>query len=84
MLGRAADIVPGGIDWPALREGRGTEADAAKLRDFVCLVEHHLGKELECVGGVGLYPAWLHVDIRPRGEHGHIYRWTGKEFGSER
>jgi hypothetical protein len=83
MMGRAADITPVGINWPALREGRGTEKDAARLRDFVALVEHHLGKELEGIGGIGLYPGFVHVDIRPRGDAGHIYRWLGKGFGSE-
>lgn len=84
MLGKAADIVSGGIDWPALRDGRGTERDAARLRDFVVMVEHHLGKELSAIGGVGQYLGWLHVDIRPRGENGHIFRWHGKGFGSEK
>jgi hypothetical protein len=84
MMGRAADITPVGINWPALREGRGTEADAKRLREFICLVEHHLGKELEGIGGIGKYPGWCHVDIRPRGDNGHIFRWTGQGFGSER
>jgi hypothetical protein len=83
MMGRAADIVPADIDWVSLRAGHGTEADAKRLRDFTCMIEHHLGKELEGIGGVGLYPGFVHVDIRPRGEGGHIYRWTGKGFGSE-
>lgn len=83
MYGRAADIVPAGINWPALREGKGIEKDAAKLRDFAVMIEHRLGKELEAIGGVGLYPGWVHVDIRPRGPGGHIYRWQGKGFGSE-
>ena len=84
MLGRAADITPVGIDWPALRAGKGTESDAAKLREFTAMIEHHLGKELEAIGGIGAYLGWVHVDIRPRGENGHIYRWHGKGFGSER
>jgi len=26
--------------------------------------------------GIGLYPTWIHVDIRPRTEPGHVF-WTG-------
>lgn len=84
MFGRAADITPVGINWAALREGRGSERDADRLLGFATLIEHHLGKELEAIGGVGLYPGFVHVDIRPRGDNGHVYRWLGKGFGSER
>ncbi|MEN6547592.1 MAG: D-Ala-D-Ala carboxypeptidase family metallohydrolase [Armatimonadia bacterium] len=84
MFGRAADICPADIDWAALREGRGTEADAKRMREFTAMVEHHLGKELEGIGGIGGYLGWIHVDVRARGENGHIYRWTGRGIGSER
>jgi hypothetical protein len=83
MLGRAADICPDDIEWSRLRDGKGSREDADRLKLFAAMVEHHLGKELEGIGGVGLYPGWVHVDVRPRGEDGHIYRWTGKGFGSE-
>lgn len=84
MFGRAADITPADINWVALRDGRGSDHDAARLRDFTVMIEHHLGKELEAIGGIGKYLGWTHVDIRPRGNDGHIYRWHGTGFGSER
>lgn len=83
MFGRAADIAPADIDWRALREGRGKSEDASRLESLIALIEHHLGKELEVIGGIGKYPGWAHCDIRPRGENGHIYRWQGKGIGSE-
>jgi hypothetical protein len=84
MFGQAADIVPSDCDWVAMRAGKGTHADATKLSQFVALVEHHLGKELMVIGGIGLYPGWAHFDIRSRGGADHIARWHGSEIGSER
>lgn len=34
------------------------------------------------LGGVGLYPRWVHVDVRPR-VGGHLAMWGGAGFGSE-
>lgn len=84
MLGRAADICPDDIEWSRLRDGKGSREDADRLTMFAALVEHHLGKELEGIGGMGVYKSWIHTDIRPRGLNGHIYRWTGRGIGSER
>lgn len=38
--------------------------------------------ELTELGGLGVYPAWLHVDLRPR-TGTHIARWQGAGVGSE-
>lgn len=39
--------------------------------------------QLPDVGGLGTYPAWVHVDIRGQRPGGHIARWTGHGIGSE-
>jgi uncharacterized protein YcbK (DUF882 family) len=38
--------------------------------------------ELPDLGGLGLYPGWVHLDIR-KAPDGHLRRWTGKGVGSE-
>lgn len=83
MLGRAADIVPADLPWVAMRAGHGTDAQAARLDKFTSLIEHHMSRELEAIGGIGRYLGWTHVDTRPRGTIGHVARWEGKDFGSE-
>ena len=83
MLGQAADIVPADLDWVGMRAGRGTDQARMRLEAFTSLIEHHMGKELSAIGGIGKYPGWTHADIRPRGEGGHIARWHGSEIGSE-
>ena len=96
MLANAADITPQGVEWFALRAHYlghpGYEVftpkmadDQEMVRQLDLLVEHALGRELEAVGGVGLYlqSGWVHVDIRPRGLQGHVARWMGADFGSE-
>jgi uncharacterized protein YcbK (DUF882 family) len=35
------------------------------------------------LGGLGTYPAWVHVDCRPKLENGHVARWMGGGIGSE-
>jgi uncharacterized protein YcbK (DUF882 family) len=96
MLGKACDVTPADVEWQALRAHflghAGFEeftakmaADQARIKQLDLLVEHALGRELEAVGGVGLYleSGWLHLDIRPRGLTGHVARWRGNDFGSE-
>lgn len=29
------------------------------------------------IGGLGIYPGWVHVDIREQEPMGHLARWTG-------
>ena len=94
MLGKAADVTPADVDWASLRFhflGKpGFEEftermarDQERIRKLDLLVEHSLARELVAVGGVGLYPGWVHVDIRCRGLHDHVARWHGGDFGSE-
>lgn len=93
----AADVTPADVEWWKLRahflRKPGFETftekmarDQERVRQLDLLFEHHLGRELSAVGGIGWYPesGWIHIDIRPRGENGHIYRWQGKGFGSEK
>jgi uncharacterized protein YcbK (DUF882 family) len=96
MLGRAADITPSDVNWQALRAHflrhpgfeeftEKMQADQERIRQLDLMVEHHLSRELQAVGGVGLYleSGWVHVDIRSRGPTGHVARWLGKDFGAE-
>ena len=96
MLGKACDLVPATVNWPALRAhflGKPgyqeftaqMQADQETIKQFDICIEHALSRELQAVGGVGLYldSGWIHVDIRSRGTLGHVARWMGKDFGSE-
>lgn len=35
------------------------------------------------LGGLGIYPLWVHIDTRPKPPTGHIARWEGAGVGSE-
>ena len=37
---------------------------------------------IPALGGLGRYPGWVHVDVRPRIE-GHLCLWTGEKVGDE-
>jgi uncharacterized protein YcbK (DUF882 family) len=39
--------------------------------------------ELPDLGGLGVYPGWVHVDVRSRPDDNHLAQWTGAGFGSE-
>lgn len=52
----------------------------AELHAFI-LEEYKAGTFPE-LGGVGIYPGWVHFDIR-KARDGHLRRWTGKGQGSE-
>jgi uncharacterized protein YcbK (DUF882 family) len=68
MLALAADIAP---------------VVRTKVPELRGLVEQMLSVgELPALGGLGVYPAWIHVDARPRPD-GHIARWWGRGIGSE-
>lgn len=69
--GRAADIKP---------IGGGPNAVAqlgALVRTMLA------GDLLPHLGGLGMYPRWVHIDVRPRPANGHVARWDGGGIGSE-
>ncbi len=39
--------------------------------------------ELPDLGGLGVYPGWIHCDVRDRVPIGHLAEWTGSGIGSE-
>lgn len=55
----------------------GLPADLHKM-----ILTAHKAGELPALGGVGIYPGWVHVDIR-KAFDGHLRRWTGTGTGSE-
>lgn len=54
----------------------------AMLHDLVLAM--YAGGELEDLGGLGLYPGWIHVDVRDRGPGGRLARWNGEGAGDLR
>jgi uncharacterized protein YcbK (DUF882 family) len=38
---------------------------------------------LPLAGGLGLYPGWIHVDVRRKPPGGHVAQWSGEGVGSE-
>lgn len=46
------------------------------------VLQHYKHKRLPDLGGVGLYPSWVHIDVR-KAKDGHLRRWTGLGVGSE-
>ena len=83
MLGEAADITPVSFaDMETLRHG-GDAPDAATLmKKFVKYVRDRMNSDLTVIGGFGVYPGWVHVDIRPR-VNNKIALWIGHGIGSE-
>jgi uncharacterized protein YcbK (DUF882 family) len=68
MTAEAADIRPSSL---------------AALPRLMGLVEEMLvAGELPALGGLGRYPGWIHVDVRP-GQPGAPTRWLGAGVGSE-
>jgi len=67
MAGRAADVTVDGVEPSAVH--------AALLGLF-------RAGAIE-IGGLGLYPSWVHVDVRPRPQSGHLCQWTGARVGDE-
>jgi uncharacterized protein YcbK (DUF882 family) len=67
MQGRAADITVEGV--------APSDVHSTVLRLF-------RASSLE-IGGLGLYPGWVHIDIRPRPTDGHLAQWTGAKVGDE-
>lgn len=67
MQGRAADIAVDGIVPSEVH---------AKLLELAQTGE-------VSIGGLGLYPGWVHVDVRPRPADGHLAQWMGGKIGDE-
>lgn len=55
----------------------GLPADLHKM-----ILEEYKAGTLPELGGLGLYPGWVHVDIR-KAKDGHLRRWSGSKTGSE-
>lgn len=73
VKGNAADIAPTANDM-----------DSA-VQELHGLIQRLLQSgQLPLVGGIGYYPGrWIHVDIRPRPDDGHVATWVGTGIGSE-
>lgn len=71
VLGRAADIAP-------------RNATPELVQRLFQVVRNLINDgKLSLLGGLGLYPRWIHVDVRPRPPDGHLARWDGLGIGSE-
>jgi uncharacterized protein YcbK (DUF882 family) len=69
IQGRAADIAP-------------LADNPERVAQLHALILEMRGA-LPAMGGLGLYPAWVHVDIRAHGP-GVLAQWGGNGFGSEK
>lgn len=70
VQGRAADVRP--------RDP--TPMNVKRLHDLVKGM--HSRGELPKMGGLGVYPGWIHVDVRAHQPRA-LAEWTGKGVGSE-
>ena len=69
MTGEAADIAP---------------VELGSLPRLTALVETMLRNgELPTLGGFGIYPRFVHLDIREKHPAGHLARWIGAGVASE-
>jgi len=70
LLADAADVKP-------------LEATVARVAELHAMIlRMRLGRDLlPRLGGLGRYPRWVHVDLRPGGR---LRRWAGKGYGAER
>lgn len=66
MEGRAADVKVAGVP----------PAEVHKK-----ILAMYQAGELPELGGIGVYPSWVHVDVRPH--TGHLAQWQGTGIGSE-
>lgn len=83
MLGKAADITPVSFaDMETLRHGGSLPNASAKMKKFVQYVRDRMNSDLTIIGGLGIYPGWVHVDIRPR-INNKVALWIGHSIGSE-
>jgi hypothetical protein len=62
----------------------GRPAHLAALPGLVRCIEDMLRDlALPELGGLGVYPGWVHIDCRPRPADGHVARWQGAGVGAE-
>ncbi len=73
--GRAADIRP---------RPSSSQSGSERCRSLHALILRMWNTgELPDLGGLGVYPEWVHVDVRDRVPSGHLAEWTGAGIGSE-
>lgn len=53
---------------------------SVQLRDLIA--ELFIGGKLPRLGGLGLYPTFVHVDIRDRGPRNHLAQWGGTRYSN--
>ena len=70
VQGRAADVRP----------AKPTPENVARLHSLVGTL--YAEGRLPRLGGLGLYPGWIHVDVRAKRD-GRLATWTGAGVGSE-
>lgn len=67
-------------------EGHAMDARPADLTNLPllvgCIEDMLRDGQLPELGGMGVYPGWVHIDCRPRAG-GHLARWSGARVGSE-
>lgn len=68
-------------------EGRAADVRPVHLEE-IPMIEHIVKTRLAAgslakLGGWGVYPGWLHFDVRERPANGHVAFWTGSGIGSE-
>lgn len=44
---------------------------------YTLIAKLYAAGQLPHLGGIGKYPTFIHVDVRPRPEDDHLARWTG-------
>jgi uncharacterized protein YcbK (DUF882 family) len=68
-------------------EGRAVDVRPKRgesVRALYELTQQLLGEDkLPHLGGLGVYPRWVHIDVRPRKADGRIAKWSGYGLGSE-
>lgn len=77
----------GGADGSAHLEAKAADVRGSKsitvpeLHELVLSL--HREGELPDLGGLGLYPGWVHIDVKKAAD-GHLRRWRGRGVGSEK
>lgn len=82
----AHNVAVGGAKASQHMEGRAADITVAGLApsDVWTAIDALLkAGQLTGLGGRGIYPGWVHVDVRPRPIGGHIAIWSGEKVGDE-